>query len=177
MPPWERRLGMAAGVATPALAKRLGGWAAEHAQRQGLEMVRHEHGGQWSCTPLRKLLSSLRAGRGAYRQGAQVDQVRRWLSQARASTGRVQPTRAVGRDGVNVPLRHGAWQEGATATVSGMDRRGKRGGTGYLGQMPAAGQPPLTAQLPALIQAIVQQVAAPGLRGVYGSDDGYHPSD
>jgi len=32
------------------------------------------------------------------------------------------------------------WQEGGTATVSVLDRRGKRVGTAYLGQMPEAGQ-------------------------------------
>jgi hypothetical protein len=52
----------------------------------------------------------------------------------------------VGRDGVNVPLRHGAWKEGATATVSVLDRRGKRVGTVYLGHMPEAGQTTLTTQ-------------------------------
>ncbi len=127
--PLERRLGIEGGVATPALAARLGGWAAEHTQRQVLEFLRHDHGVHWSCPTLRKLLRCLRTGMGAHRQAAQVDQVINWLHQARASTGRLQPILAVGRDGVNVPLRHGGWQEGATATVSGMDRRGKRVGT------------------------------------------------
>jgi hypothetical protein len=53
-----------------------------------------------------------------------------------------------------VPLRHGAWKEGATTTVSVLDRRGKRLGTVYLGQMPEAGQGTLTEQLTALIHAI-----------------------
>ena len=100
-----------------------------------------------------------------------------WLQQARASTGRWQPTLAVGRDGVNMPLRHKAWKEGATATVSVLDRRGKRVGTVYLGQMPESGQTTLTTHLTALIQDILQHVDAPGLRLVYVSDDGYHPSN
>jgi hypothetical protein len=95
---------------------------------------------------------------GAHRQAAQVDQVVNWLHQARASTGRFQPILAVGRDGVNVPRRHGEWKEGATATVSVMDRRGKRVGTVYLGQMPEAGQTTLTTQLTALLQDILKQV-------------------
>jgi hypothetical protein len=117
--PLELRLGLEAGLATPALAGRIGGWAAEHAQRQGLERLSHDHGVPWSCTPLRKLLSRLRRGLGAHRHGAQVDRVVGWRHQARASTGRFQPTLAVGRDGVHVPLCHGEWQEGSTATVSG----------------------------------------------------------
>jgi hypothetical protein len=131
----------------------------------------------WSCTTLRALLSSLRTGMAAHRHAAQVAQVVRWLHQARVSHGRFQPTLAVGRDGVNVPLRHGAWKAGATATVSVLDRRGKRVGTVYLGQMPEAGQPTLTGQLTALLQGILSHVDASSLRLVYVSDDGYHPSD
>lgn len=175
--PLELHVGIEAGVATPALAERIGGWAADHSQRQVLEMLRQDHGVPWSCTPLRKLLSSLSAGMTPHRQTAQVEQVVRWLQQARTSKGRVQPTLAVGRDGTNVPLRHGEWKEGATATVSVLDRRGKRVGTVYLGQMPEAGQTTLTAQLTALLQAILSQVDSHGLRLVYVSDDGYHPSD
>ena len=75
----------------------------------------------------------------AQRQAAQIDQVVRWLHQARAATGRFQPILAVGRDGVKVPLRHGDGQEGATATVSGLARRGKRVGTVSLGGHAPAG--------------------------------------
>jgi hypothetical protein len=175
--PLELRLGIEAGVATPALAERIGIWAADHAQRHVLEMLRHDHGVPWSCTTLRKLLSSLSAGMAPSRQAAQVDRVVGWLHQTRASHGRFQPTLAVGRDGVNVPMRHREWKEGSTATVSVLQRRGKRVGTGYLGQMPEPGQPPLTAQLTALLQDILRQVDAQGLRLVSVSDDGYHPSD
>lgn len=174
--PLELTLGIEAGVATPALAERVGCWAADHTQRQVLEMVQHDHGVRWSCATLRKLLGRLSVGMAVHRQAAQIDQVVSWLHHARASTGQFQPILAVGRDGVNVPLRHGDWKEGATATVSVMDRRGKRVGTVYLGQMPEAGQTTLTTQLTALIQGILQHVDAQGLRLVYVSDDGYHPS-
>jgi hypothetical protein len=40
------------GVATPALAERIGGWAAEHTQRQVLERLRRDHGVHWS-SPLK----------------------------------------------------------------------------------------------------------------------------
>ena len=115
--PLELRLGREAGVATPALAERIGIWAADHSQRHVLEMLRHDHGVPWSCTTLRTLLSSLSAGMAPYRQAAQVDRVVGWLHQTRASHGRFQPTLAVGRDGVNVPMRHREWKEGSTATV------------------------------------------------------------
>src|SRR4029453_16037443 len=83
-------------------------------QRQVLEILQYDHRVHWSCATLRKLLSSLSAGMATPRQAAQTEQVVRWLHQARASTGRLQPILAVGRDGVNVPLRHKEWKEGAT---------------------------------------------------------------
>lgn len=174
--PLELHVGIEAGVATPALAKRIGGWAADHSQRQVLDMVNEDHGVRWSCTTLRKLLGRLSAGMAQHRHAAQVDQVVSWLNQARASKGRFQPTLAVGRDGVNVPMRHGEWKEGSTATVSVLDRRGKRLGTVYLGQMPESGQTTLSTQSTALLQDILSQVNAESLRLVSISDDGYHPS-
>lgn len=112
-----------------------------------------------------------------HRHAAQVDRVVSWIEQARASKGRFRPTLSVGRDGIFVPLRHGVGQEGSTATISVLDRRGKRVGTVYLGQMPEPGQGTLTAQLSALLQDIFSQVDSQELRLVYVSDDGYHPSE
>src|SRR5919108_920804 len=140
MHPLELRLGIEAGLATPALAERVGCWGTEHTQHEVLEMVQRDHRVEWSCTSLRKVLGSLCAGMAPHREEAQVDQLVRWLEQARASKGRFRPTLSVGRDGIFVPLRHGVWQEGATATISVLDRRAKRVGTVYLGQMPEAGQ-------------------------------------
>jgi hypothetical protein len=99
-----------------------------------------------------------------------------WIEQARASRGRFRPTLSVGRDGICVPLRGGVAQEGATATVSVLDRGGKRVGTAYLGRMPESGQATLTDQLTGLLQAILSQVDSQLLRLAYVSDEGYHPS-
>jgi hypothetical protein len=162
--PLELRLGIEAGIGTPALAERVGRWAADHPQRQGLDLVAEDHQVQWSCTSLRKLLSSLSAGMNQHRHASQVDQVVNWLEQARASKGQVRPTLAVGRDGICVPLRHGVFQEGATATVSVLDRQGKRVGTVYLGQMPESGQETLTTQLNTMLQDLLRQVDSQGLR-------------
>jgi hypothetical protein len=175
--PLEMRLGVEAGLATPALAERVGRWAAEHTQRQVLAMLAEDAQVQWSCTSLRKVLASLRTGLEPHRQPSQVAQVLSWLAQARESAGRFRPTLSVGRDGIFVPLRHGVWQEGATATVSVLDRRGKRLGTVYLGHMPEPGQGTLTTQLTALLHDILRQVDSQGLRLVYVTDEGYHPSD
>jgi hypothetical protein len=169
-------LGIEAGMATPALAERVGRWGTDYTQHEALEMLKNDHGVEWSCTSLRKVLGSLRAGMAPHREGAQVDQLVNWLEQARTSKGRFRPTLSVGRDGIFVPLRHGVWQEGATATVSVLDRRGKRVGTMYLGQMPQAGQVTLTAQLSSLLKAVLSRVDSENLRLVYVSDEGHHPS-
>lgn len=173
----ELQIGLEAGLATPALAARVGAWAADHTQRQVLEMLEGDHDVHWSCTSLRTLLASLRAGMEPYRQVSQGEQVVAWLRQARVSTGPYRPTLSVGRDGICVPLRPGVWQEGATATISVLDRRGQRLGTVYLGHMPEPGQKTFTTELTALLEGILQQVDSQRLRLVYVTDEGYHPSD
>jgi hypothetical protein len=175
--PLELRLGVEAGVATPALAERVGQWATEHPQRHVLAMLEGDHAVHWSCTALRKVLASLSAGMAKHRHVSQVEQVVHWLEQAHASKGRYRPTLSVGRDGIFVPLQHKVWQEGATATVSVLDRHGKRLGTVYLGHMPESGQGTLTAQLTALLKAILSAIDSARLRLVYVTDDGYHPND
>ena len=176
MHPLELRLGIEAGLATPALAERVGYWATDHTQNEVIEIIQRDHGVLWSCTSLCKLLGSLRAGMAPHREGAQVEQVLRGLEQARPSRGRFRPALSVGRDGIFVPLRGGVAQEGATATVSVLDRRGKRVGTAYLGQMPESGQATLTDQLSNLLQAVLSQVDSQLLRLVSVSDEGHHPS-
>jgi hypothetical protein len=175
--PLELRLGGAAGLATPALAERVGRWGTDHTPHQVRARLEKDHGVHWSCTTLRKLLGSLRAGMAPHRHASQVDHVVSWLEQARASSGRFRPTLAVGRDGIYVPLRHGVGQEGSTATLSVLDRRGQRLGTVYLGHMPESGQGTLTAQISALLRDIFRQVDSQSLRLVYVTDEGYHPSD
>ena len=57
-----------------------------------------------------------------------------------------------------------------------MDRQGKRLGTVYLGQMPEPGQGTLTDHLSSLLREILSRVDSQGLRLVYISDEGHHPS-
>jgi hypothetical protein len=175
--PLELRLGIEAGFATPAVAKRVGYWAPDHTQQQGREMLKKDPGVHWSCPSLRKVLRSLHRGMVPHRRASQVAQVVSWLDQAGASRGGFRPTLSVGRDGIFVPLLRGVWQEGATATLSVWDRRGKRVGTVYLGHMPEPAQGTLPDQLNALLRDILRRVESQGLRWVYVTDDGYHPSD
>ena len=175
--PLALRLGIEAGLATPALAERVGRWSTDHTQHEVLELLAKEHGVHWSCASLRKLLGSLRQGMAPHREVCQVDQVVSWIEQARASKGRFRPTLSVGRDGIFLPLRHAVAQEGATATVSVLDRQGKRLGTVYLGQMPESGQGTLTDHLSALLREILSRVDSQWRRLAYVTDEGYHPSD
>ena len=127
--PLALSVGVAAGVATPALAKGVGPWAADHPQRPVLTMVEGDHAVQWPSLSLRKVLVSLSAGMAEHCHVSQVAQGVHGLAQARVSQERDRPTLSVGRDGICVPRQHTMWQAGATATVSGWDRRGKRLGT------------------------------------------------
>jgi hypothetical protein len=68
--PLELRLGIEAGLATPALAERVGYWAIDHTQNEVLEIVQRDHGVSWSCTSLRTLLGRLREGMAPHREGA-----------------------------------------------------------------------------------------------------------
>ena len=108
-------------------------------------MLEKGHDVHGSSTSLRKVLASVSAGMTMHCHIAPVEQAVHWLEQARSFRGRYRPTLSVGRDGIFVPLQHKVWQEGATATVPVLDRRGKRLGTVYLGCMLESGQGTLTA--------------------------------
>lgn len=176
--PLEMQLGIEAGLATPALAERVGLLSAEHEQEQVRAVLRHEHGVSWSVTSLRKVTASLRDGLASFREEAQVAKVLEMLEKAYASKGKHRPVLAAGRDGVHVPIRDEGYHEAATATVSVQDRRGKRLGTVYLGQMPESGQGTLSAQLTSLLTKVLrawQAQGRPAPRLAYVTDGGDHP--
>lgn len=178
--PLEMQLGIEAGLATPALAERVGLWSAEHEQEPVRRLLLQEHGVYWSVTSLRKVAMSLRDGLASFREETQVAKVLELLDLADQSRGRHRPVLAAGRDGIHVPIRDDGYHEGATATVSVLDRRGRRLGTVYLGQMPEAGQGTLSAQLTSLLTQVLSAwhqrgKAAPRL--AYVSDAGSHPKE
>jgi len=63
----------------------VGQWSTDHTQQEVLELLEKEHGIQWSCTSLRKVLGSLRDGMAPHREVCQVEQVVSWIEQARVS--------------------------------------------------------------------------------------------
>lgn len=175
--PLEAGLGLVAGLATPALADRLGRAAAAGSQAAVLLYLQQEFHVKWACHTLRKVLGALSAGLSRYRHTAQVRKLLVWLEQAEASKGRCRPVLSAGRDGIHLPMRGGGYREGATATLSVLDRRGKRLGTVYLGRMPEEGQTTLSHQLTALIEDVLDQWCGPLPRLAYVTDAGWHPSE
>ena len=178
--PLEKYLGIEAGLATPALAERVGLWSVDHEQEQVRTLLLDEHNVSWSVTSVRKVTAALRNGLASFREEAQVARVLELLEKACASKGKHRPTLAAGRDGIHVPIRQEGYHEGATATLSVHDRRGKRLGTVYLGQMPEAGQGTLSAQLTPLLTKVLTQWHArgrPAPRLTYITDGGTHPKE
>jgi hypothetical protein len=171
--PLEIRLGLEADRATPALAERAARAAVSLPQDAVLAELRHDHGVRWSVSSLRAVIAAVAAGMDAHRQGAQVDRLLCWLEQADRSSGSRKPVLAVGRDGLMLPIRGQAcYREGATATVSVYDRKGRRLGTVYLGRMPEPGQETLSGQLTALIEAVLRRWTGPPPRLAYITDGG-----
>lgn len=178
--PLEQNLGIEAGLATPALAERVGLWSVDHEQEQVRTLLLREHNVSWSVTSVRKVTMALRDGLAAFREEAQVARVLKLLAQAFASQGKHRPVLAAGRDGIQVPIRQAGYHEGATATLSVYNRRGQRLGTVYVGQMPEAGQGTLSAQLTALLNQVLTQWHAqgrPAPRLAYITDGGHHPQE
>ena len=48
--PLELHLGLEAGLATPALAERVGFWSTDHTQHEVLDLVQRDYGVHWSCS-------------------------------------------------------------------------------------------------------------------------------
>jgi hypothetical protein len=127
------------------LAERVGLLSTQHTQQQILDLLQRDHHVHWSTQVLRDVAAAVSAGIAPYLRAAQQQQVLHWLAQAFQSRGRHRPTLSVGRDGIMLPIRgEPTYKEGAVATISVLDRRGRRVGTIYLAEMPEALQTTLS---------------------------------
>jgi hypothetical protein len=152
--PVELILGLVHG-ATPALADEIGRMMAESGATQNrvLQHARRQFGVSFSIERLRDLVDALAESMERFRQHYQVKKLLELLKQAKASRGRYKPSLSVGRDGICMPIAHGGgYQQGAVATITVYDGRGRRVGTVYLSSPPESGQPTLTEQLTGLIK-------------------------
>jgi hypothetical protein len=173
--PLEIRLGLEAGRAPPALAERAARAAVTSPQDAVLAAWRADHGVRWSAATLRAVIAGVAAGMEVHCREARAARLLSWLEQADRSSGARQPVRAVGRDGLRLPIRGQARsREGAAATVSVSDRRGRRLGTVYLGRMPEPGQGTLSGQLTTRIEAVLRARTGPRPRLAYITDGGNH---
>ena len=172
--PLEIRLGLEARLATPALTERVAQAATATTQNAVLATLKRDHGVCWSVATLRKVIAGVATGMEPHCHAAAVDQVLAWLEQADQSRGSRKPVLAAGRDGLMLPIRGQAcYREGATATISVYDRRGRRLGTVYLGRMPEPGQETLSRQLTALLEDVLRRWTKPLPRLAYITDAGY----
>ena len=176
--PLELSLGIVAGNASPALAERVGRAASGHTQRELLELLEREHRVRWSAKVLRRVTAAVSRGVAEHLHQAQKEQLLAWLRAADSSKGRRKITLAVGRDGIMLPIRNEkTYKEGAVATVTVYDRRGRRLGTMYLGQMPEAYQTTLSEELTRLVAELLEEWDGRWPRLVYITDAGYHPTE
>jgi hypothetical protein len=173
--PLELCLGIVAGNATPALAQRVGRLASQHTQQQLLDVLKRDHQVEWSVKVLRAVTAAVSAGIAPYLRAAQQQALLRWLTQAQQGRGRYRPVLALGRDGIMVPIRdQESYKEAAVATLSVFDRRGRRLGTVYLGEMPQPRQVRLSEGLTALVRGVLAGWEGPMPRLVYLTDAGHH---
>jgi hypothetical protein len=171
--PLEMRLGLAAGLATAALAGRVGLCAAQSTQQTVLQALVRDHGVAWSVSTLRKVTAAVAHGMATHRHAAQVAKLLDLLREA-GKDGR-QAIFCVGRDGIFTPIRKiRGYCEAAVGTVSVLDHLGKRLGTVYLGHMPQEGQGTLSDQLTSLILDVLKGWTGPLPRLVYVTDAGHH---
>jgi hypothetical protein len=175
-PLWVR-LGIGAGAATPALLERVARMSVDHTQTEVRAWLLREYGLVWSNDRLRKALAGFRQALLPFVAELQKVRLLTWLAQAERSRGRHRPVLAMGRDGIMIPMRQGGYQEGSTATVSVYDRRRRRLGTIYLGQMPQAKQVTLSGTLTALLTATLTAWQGPLPRLAYITDKGSAPDD
>src|SRR5439155_1322646 len=136
-----------------------------------------EHGVKWSNDRLRAALTGFRQALLPFVAGLQKARLLTWLRQAEQARGRHRPVLAVGRDGIMIPMRSAGYEEASTATVSVYDRRRRRLGTIYLGQMPQAKQVTLSDLLTQLLSSTLADWHGPLPRLAYITDKGSAPDE
>jgi hypothetical protein len=147
----------------------------DHTQGEVRAWLLREHGVKWSNTRLRAALAGFRQALLPFVAELQKVRLLTWLRQAECSRGRYRPVLGIGRDGIMVPRCCGGYEEAGTATLSVYDRRRRRLGTIYLGQMPEAKQATLSDTLTELLKATLTAWQGPLPRLAYITDKGWAP--
>jgi hypothetical protein len=174
--PLERSLGVVSQT-TPALAEAACRYLAEAGatQQAAIDRLRCAHGVAMGVGRLRALAAHVSGAMAAAREEMQVQRLLALLGQAEASRGRHRPVLSVGRDGITLGTRYRGgclFEVASTATVSVLDRRGKRLGTVYLAFVPESGQPRMGASLTSLLAAVLMAWTGALPRLAYVTDAG-----
>ena len=174
--PREHQLGLVQG-ATPALLNRVGQYLAEAGatQQNVLARLKDRHGVGWGVKRLRDAAAELAERLEPYRRQEAVKQLLAWMQQAEDSSGRHRPVLSVGRDGITLCTAPYSFFEVATsATVTVIDRGGRRLGTVYLAYSPELGQGRMTDELTGLLTDLLSAWEGPVPRLCYVTDAGDH---
>jgi hypothetical protein len=174
--PLPLALGLVQG-ASPALAGQAARLLSDagSTQKQTLERLRQEYDVGWGVKKLRQVSAAVSQALAQQRHEVQVDKLLTLLDQADASPGRHKPVLSVGRDGISLGLRCKAgmlFEVATTATVSVLDRRGKRLGTVYLGYTPEPKQATMSRELTRLLRDVLGRWQGPLPRLCYVTDAG-----
>jgi hypothetical protein len=169
-------LGLVQG-ASPALAGRAAQLLSETGmtQQRVRACLRREHGVGWGVKKLRQVGEAVAAALAEHRQETQVERLLALLQQASASSGSHKPVLSVGRDGITLGIRckgGSVFEVATTATVSVLDRRGRRLGTVYLAYLPESGQGQMSQALTGLLRAVLGRWQGPLPRLCYVTDAG-----
>lgn len=174
--PLAQALGLSHG-ASPALAERAAQQLADTGmtQQRTLARLRQDCGVGWGVKKLRQVTHAVAAAMTEQQHEVHVEKVLALLTQADACAGRHKPGLSVGRDGITLPLRckgGRVFEVASTATVTVIDRRGKRLGTVYLAYTPEERQPRLSQALTRLVQDVLRRWQGPLPHLSYVTDAG-----
>jgi hypothetical protein len=176
--PLELILGLVENV-SPAMLDLIGKTHASTGQSQKgtLDVVREQTGDSMGVKRLRACIEELAERLDPLRQKHQVDSLVAMIDQANQSGGSRKPVLSVGRDGINLGHRAGYYEVATTATVSVIDRRGKRLGTIYLAHPPEPGQGTMDSMLTELLNELFERYQGQLPRLAYVTDSGSQETD
>jgi hypothetical protein len=176
--PLELMLGLVENV-SPAMLDWIGQEiaAAGMSQQATLDAIRRGSGVSMGVKRLRACTEALAATMQPLRQLHQADALLEMLRIAGQSSGSRKPVLCVGRDGITLRHRKGAFEVATAATLSVYDRAGKRLGTIYLAHPPELGQGTMDSMLTGLIEEVFTRWSGPLPRLAYVTDSGSHETE
>ena len=172
--PLDLRLGLIGQRVSPGVAHKMGRLAADLPQQPALQQLREQFGITLSVEAYRRIVQHISIEIRFLHDRLAVDELLRWIAEARQSTGKHEVLLLVGRDGVHVPMRQ-SWKEAGCATLAVYDRNRKRLGTVYLGEMPQKNQVALTERLTKVITEVLSGDCDHPLKLRYVTDAGGLP--